>query len=330
MPYLRPVPQTDPARPDHALPLAGGWAWFTQVELLERGVAPRIVDLRELPPEVLALHVAPRPGLAGLRFDAPRVMGILNVTPDSFSDGGRHATHQAALAHAARMAEEGADILDIGGESTRPGAVEVPENEEIARTVPVIAALTGGLPLSIDTRKAAVADAALAAGAALVNDVSGLTHDPALGALCAARGAPVCVMHMRGTPQTMTGLTAYTDVLLDVYDALAERIAAAEAAGIARAQIVADPGIGFAKTEEQNLALLRRLSLFHGLGVPLLLGVSRKRFVGTLGQAVAPEARVHGSVALAQAAAGQGVQLLRVHDVFATVSALALWRAVTG
>lgn len=327
--YYRPIPQTDVARPAEALPLAGGWAWFTAVEVLSRRAPPRIVAARDLPEGVLAPLIAPRAPLAGLTFDRPRIMGILNVTPDSFSDGGQHDSHDAALAHAARLTTEGADMLDIGGESTRPGAAEVDVATEIARTAPVIAALAGGVPLSIDTRKAAVASAALQAGARLVNDVSGLSHDPALLPLCAARGAPVCIMHMRGDPATMTGLTEYDDVVLDVYDALAARIAMAEAAGLPRTHILADPGIGFAKTEGQNIALLRRLSLFHGLGVPLLLGVSRKRFIGTLGTAPDPQDRVHGSVALAQAAAGQGVQVLRVHDVFATASALALWRAVT-
>lgn len=327
--YARPVPQTDVARPAGALTLAGGWAWFTEVEVLSRGRAPRIVAAADLPAAMLAPLIAPRPAIAGLNFDRPRIMGIVNVTPDSFSDGGQHATRAAAQAHATRLMADGANLLDVGGESTRPGAEDVGIDVEIARTAPVIAALSGcAVPISIDTRKAAVAAAALDAGARLVNDVSGLTHDPALAPLCAARDAAVCIMHMRGDPGTMTGLTDYDDVLLDVYDALAARIAAAIVAGIAPTQIIADPGIGFAKTEDQNLALLRRVSLFHGLGVPLMLGVSRKRFIGTLGVAPDPQARVHGSVALAQAAAGQGVQVLRVHDVFATASALALWRAV--
>lgn len=331
--YIRPIPQCDAARPAAALPLAGGWAWFTEVEVLSRAAPPRIRAAADLPAALLAPLIAPRPPIAGLVFDRPRIMGILNVTPDSFSDGGQHATLAAAVDHATRMAQDGADILDIGGESTRPGAACVDDATEIARTVPVIAALTArhpGVPLSIDTRKSVVARAALAAGAALVNDVSGLTHDPVLAQTCAAAGAPVCIMHMRGDPGNMTSLTRYEDVLLDVYDALADRIADAVALGIPRSQILADPGIGFAKTEAQNLTLLRRISLFHGLGVPLLLGVSRKRFIGTIGAAPDPLARVHGSVALAQAAAGQGVQVLRVHDVFPTASALALWRAVSG
>ncbi len=325
--YYRPIPQTDVARPPDARPLAGGWAWFTHVEVLSRHAAPRIVAASDLPDTILAPLTAPRAAIAGLHFDRPRIMGILNVTPDSFSDGGKHDAPEAARAHAARLIAEGAGILDIGGESTRPGAADVSISVEIARTAPVIAALHGA-SVSIDTRKAAVAAAALDAGARLVNDVSGLTHDPAMAALCAARGAAVCIMHMRGDPATMTGMTTYDDVLLDVFDALAARIAAAIAAGISPTQIIADPGIGFAKSEAQNLALLRRVSLFHGLGVPLLLGVSRKRFIGTLGAAPDPQDRVHGSVALAQAAAGQGVQVLRVHDVFATASGLALWRAV--
>ncbi len=328
--YTRPIPQTDPARPADALPLAGGWAWFTHVELLSRSAPPRIVHHSDLSPETLVPLTAARPDFAGLSMARPQIMGILNVTPDSFSDGGKHNAPDAARAHAAEMATEGADLIDVGGESTRPGAETVADAEEIARTAPVIASLKGGLPMSIDTRKAAVAAAALDAGAAIVNDVSGFTYDPALAPLCADRQAPVCIMHAQGDPQTMQQNPHYKDVLLDVYDFLAERLTALEAMGIPRARMMVDPGIGFGKTQDHNLALLRRLSLFHALGVPVLLGVSRKRFIGTIGKATDPAARVHGSVALAQAAVGQGVQMIRVHDVFATRSALSLWDAQIG
>ena len=328
--YTRPIPQTDPARPDDALPLAGGWAWFTHVELLTRSAPPRIVHHSDLSPEALAPLTAARSDFAGLSMARPQIMGILNVTPDSFSDGGKHNAPDAARAHASEMAAEGADLIDVGGESTRPGAETVADAEEIARTAPVIAALKGGLPLSIDTRKAAVAAAALDAGAAIVNDVSGFTYDPALAPLCVDRQAPICIMHAQGDPQTMQQNPQYADVLLDVYDFLAERLTALETLGIPRTRMMIDPGIGFGKTQEHNLALLRRLSLFHALGVPVLLGVSRKRFIGTIGKATDPAARVHGSVALAQAAVGQGVQMIRVHDVFATRSALSLWDAQIG
>ena len=327
--YYRLLPQTDPARPADALPLAGGWCWFDRIEVLRRDGPPRVIAATEAPPEVLDRLTAPRAPVAGLTLDRPRIMGILNVTPDSFSDGGDHLAPATAQAHARAMADAGAAILDIGGDSTRPGAADVPVPEEIARTAPVIAALAGGTPISIDTRKAAVAQAALAAGAALVNDVSAFLHDPAMAGVVAAAGVPVCLMHAQGTPQTMQADPRYDDVLLDVYDHLAARVAAAEAAGIARARILVDPGIGFGKTQAHNLALLARLSLFHALGCPILLGVSRKRFIGTIGQAPEPRARMPGSVAVALAGVAQGAQVIRVHDVAETRQALALWQAVT-
>ncbi|ULB08956.1 dihydropteroate synthase [Cereibacter azotoformans] len=332
MHYVRPIPLADPARPEGALPLAGGPLFFDRVEILERGRTPLILPARELDPAALAPLTAPRPPLAGLSMGRPRVMGILNVTPDSFSDGGRFAALPDALAQAQALASDGADILDIGGESTRPGAAEVDAADEISRTAPVIEMLRGqglSLPVSIDTRKAAVAEAALQAGADLVNDVAALTWDVGLANLVARSGAPVCLMHAQGTPQTMQADPRYDDVLLDVYDWLAERIRAAEAAGIPRSRIVTDPGIGFGKTLEHNLAILRRLSLFHGLGCPILLGASRKRFIGTLSGEPLADRRMGGSVAVALAAAAQGAQILRVHDVRETRQALVLWRAVT-
>lgn len=329
--YYRPIAMTDPARPKAALPLAGGWCWFDRVEVIERGREGRLCPAYDVPGPVLDRLTAPRPPLAGLVWDRPRVMGILNVTPDSFSDGGRFVAAQDAIAHAAAMAADRADVIDIGGESTRPGAAEVSETEEVARTEPVIRALRDAgfaLPISIDTRKAAVARAALAAGADLVNDVAALTYDPALAGVVAGLGVPVCLMHAQGTPATMQNDPRYDDVLLDVYDALAAHVAAAEAAGIARARIIVDPGIGFGKTAAHNLALIRGLSLFHGLGLPILLGASRKRFIGTIGGAGRPEDRAPGGIAVTLAGAQQGVQLHRVHDMAQTRQALALWQAV--
>ncbi len=328
--YTRPLVQTGPARPDHALTLAGGWGWFTHVERLSRSAPPVVVDARDLEPGVLEPLIAPRPSIARLDLSAPVVMGILNVTPDSFSDGGKHNAPDAAEAAARAMIEAGAHMLDVGGESTRPGAATVEIDEEIDRTAPVIARLRdSGLaaPISIDTRKAAVAEAALDAGADLVNDVAGFTFDDALAPLCANRRAPVCVMHAQGDPATMQQDPFYDDVLLDVYDFLAARIDVLVGQGIARDQIIADPGIGFGKTQAHNLALLKRLSLFHALGVPILLGASRKRFIGTLGNAPDAAARAPGSIAVALAALEQGVQLLRVHDVAETVQAISLWSA---
>ena len=330
--YYRPLAQTDACRPAGALPLAGGWCWFAEVEVLSRAGSRGRMAARDLPAEVLHRLAAPRAPLAGLGFSRPRVMGIVNVTPDSFSDGGRFETSAAALDAAQAMARAGADIIDIGGESTRPGAVEVAVEAEISRTVPVIAALRAagfGLPISIDTRKAAVAQAALRAGADLVNDVSAMAFDAGMAAVVRASGRPVCLMHAQGRPETMQAAPAYDDVLLDVYDHLAERLARAEAAGIARAQVVLDPGIGFGKTLDHNLALLRGLSLFHGLGCPILLGVSRKRFIGTIGGAEPAVARGPGTLAVTLEALRQGVQMHRVHDVAEIAQGIRLFDAIT-
>jgi len=326
--YWRPVPQVGPGRPPGALPLAGGWAWFSHVERLERGAAAQVLPATALPGEVRDRLTAPRPPLMGLGWERPRLMGILNVTPDSFSDGGLHAEAGPAVARGRAMAAE-VDVLDVGGESTRPGAREVPQAEERSRVLPVIEGLAGTAPISIDTRKAEVARAALAAGAGMVNDVSALGHDPAMAATVAQAGAALCLMHAQGTPETMQDDPRYDDVLLDVYDALAGRVAAAEAAGIPRARIMVDPGIGFGKTLAHNLALLARVSLFHGLGCPVLVGASRKRFIGTIGGAGSGAARSAGSAAVALAAVAQGVQMARIHDTSDTAQALRLWRAVT-
>jgi dihydropteroate synthase len=260
-------------------------------------------------------------------------MGVLNVTPDSFSDGGLHLAPSAALARARALAAEGADILDIGGESTRPGADPVAPAEEIARVVPVIAALRAeGIrtPISIDTRNAAVAQAAFDAGADLWNDVSALSHDEGSPALAARSGRAVCLMHAQGGPKTMQVAPAYDDVLLDVCDFLEARVAAAEAAGIPRSRIFVDPGIGFGKTVAHNLALVRGLALLHDLGCPILFGASRKRFIGTIGDAPVPADRTPGSIAVALEALRRGAQVIRVHDVKETRQAMALWQALIG
>ncbi|WP_299816091.1 dihydropteroate synthase [uncultured Jannaschia sp.] len=323
MSYVLPLP----ARAATGPRLAGGWCRFDQAAILERGHAPEVVPVAEIPDATLASLVAPRPAIAGVTFQRPSIMGILNVTPDSFSDGGRFLAPADALARAEAMAA--ADILDIGGESTRPGAGAVPTEEEAARILPVIEALRGRT-ISVDTRKAAVARAALEAGAGLVNDVSALAFDPDMAETVAAANAPVCLMHSIGTPETMQDDPRYADVVLDVYDALAERVDAAVAAGIPRDRIMIDPGIGFAKTAEHNLALLRRIAVFHGLGLPILLGASRKRFVGTIGGAPEAATRMPGTLAVTLAAVAQGVQMHRVHDVAEMAQGLALWRETGG
>jgi dihydropteroate synthase len=327
--YFRPLLHSGPAPEDHAR-LAGGKLWFTHAERLERGHAPRRVALRDIPAPVLTRLTQPRAPIAGLDMLRPQIMGILNVTPDSFSDGGKHNAPDQAVKAALRMVEEGASLIDIGGESTRPGADFIPPELEITRTAPVISALRGHspVPVSIDTRKAAIAQAALGAGADLVNDVSGFTFDADLAPLCVQRQVPVCVMHAQGDPATMQDDPQYGDVLLDVYDFLATQIDRLTALGLDRSQIIVDPGIGFGKTQDHNIALLQGIALFHALGCPILLGVSRKRFIGTLGKEPRAEARAPGSIAVGLAALAQGVQFLRVHDVAETAQAVRLWQAV--
>lgn len=297
--------------------------------------AGRIVEDRVVtdpPPEwaeAAARALAPpSPVLPGLPADRPLVMGVINVTPDSFSDGGERLRAADAIAAGEAMLAAGADLLDVGGESTRPGAAPVPVAEEIDRILPVVAALAPRAPVSVDTRNAATMRAALAAGARIVNDVSALAHDPEAAAVIAAAGCPVVLMHMRGTPATMAGLATYDDVVLDVHDALADRIAAAEAAGIRRDRLILDPGLGFAKTADQTLALLRRLALLRGFGLPILVGASRKSFIGRVTGVAEPKARLPGSLAAALWAAAHGAAILRVHDVAETVQALRVWRAI--
>jgi dihydropteroate synthase len=330
MAYYRPIAMTDPHRPDTAHTLAGGWCWFTHAQRLERGQPSRLVSAADIPDDILHRLTAQRALIAGLDMGAPQIMGILNVTPDSFSDGGLFNASDAALIQARTMVADGADILDIGGESTRPGAATVDVDQEIARTVPVIAAIRAdaSTPISIDTRKARVAQAALAAGASLVNDVSAFTFDPDMARVTAQTGAPCCLMHAQGDPATMQDAPTYDDVTLDVYDFLETRILSAEAAGIRRDQIIVDPGIGFGKTQDHNLTLLKNLSIFHGLGCAILLGASRKRFIGTLGSAPDARDRMPGSVAIALHGIRQGMQILRVHDTLATRQAMSLHMAV--
>jgi dihydropteroate synthase len=265
-----------------------------------------------------------------IRLDQPQVMGIVNVTPDSFSTGkGLEEQPAEAADNAVALASAGAAIVDIGGESTRPGAATVWEGDEIARVVPVIERLkASGTALSLDTRKAAVMTAGLAAGAHIINDVSALTYDGEALRVVAASDCPVVLMHHQGSPETMQQDPQYRDALLDVYDWLEARIAAVTAAGVARERLLIDPGIGFGKTLRHNLAILNGLSLFHALGLPIVLGASRKRIVGALSGEADVSQRLGGSITLALKGAAQGVQILRVHDVFETVQALRVWRGL--
>jgi dihydropteroate synthase len=328
--YYRPIVQVDAKLPLGAVPLHSGPLWFDRVEPLERGATHALMPASDLPTSLIDALSAPRV-LPGLPRDRAAVMGVLNVTPDSFSDGGKFTAPDAAIAHAHAMVAAGADILDIGGESTRPGAVVVPEDEEIARTAPIIAALRSAgvaVPISVDTRKAAVAHAALSAGATMLNDVSAMIYDDGMAEVARTSGTPICLMHAQGDPETMQKDPHYDDVLLDVFDHLAERVAAAEAAGIAKSRIIIDPGVGFGKTQAHNLALIRGLSLFHTLGCPILLGVSRKRFIGNISGAERAEDRASGSVCVALEGIRQGVQIIRAHDIEEHRQAFALWRAV--
>ena len=264
-----------------------------------------------------------------LVLDRPRVVGIVNVTPDSFSDGGEHAGLEAAVAHGLALAGEGADVLDVGGESTRPGAAAVPLEEELRRVIPVVTRLARetALPISVDTSKPEVMRAAVEAGAGMVNDVFALRRDGALDTAAQLR-VPVVLMHMLGEPGSMQDDPRYDDVVAEVHRFLAERIFAAEMAGIDKKRIVVDPGFGFGKTRDHNLLLLARLERFAELGVPLLAGLSRKKTIGDLTGRLEPRDRIHGSVAAHLVAAQRGAKLLRVHDVAATVDALKVWNAV--
>lgn len=286
--------------------------------------------------EQLRRLAAPRAPLTLPRRDLPLsparplVMGVLNVTPDSFSDGGQFLDTNAAIARARQMVVEGADIIDIGGESTRPGATPVWEGEEAERVIPVIKALAAdGTPLSIDTRHSSVMQKAVEAGAHIINDVSALTYDGDSLGVAANCEAPVVLMHAKGTPKTMQDAPDYDHVLLDVYDYLGDRIAACEAAGIERHRLIVDPGIGFGKrVVRDNLALLNGLSLFHSLGCLVLLGASRKRFIGAITGEEVADKRMAGSLAAMQKGVAAGVQIVRVHDVTETVQAVKLIQAM--
>jgi dihydropteroate synthase len=342
-------PLDDPAA---AQRLAGGAIWFSAVQLIVRAatgerLASVVVPVRDrqtwqegLPAALRTAfdrqwqHItATRPPLdvggKMLGFTRPQVMGILNLTPDSFSDGGKFADPAAAVERAHALMRDGGAIIDIGAESTRPGAKPVWEGDEIARLEPVLAALKGSSGwLSADTRKAAVMRMALGHGTQIINDVSALTHEKESLAVVAAAGCPVILMHLQGDPQTMQGKPHYQDVLLDVFDHLEQRIAACEAAGVARSKIIIDPGIGFGKSLRHNLDLLNGLGLFHALGCPLLLGASRKTFIGALSREEPATERFPGSLAAALHGLNQGVQIVRVHDVAETVQAVKIWQGL--
>lgn len=338
--YLNPVAVTGRhCALESALPLGGGPLSFAACEIARRNDRrPDKVDRETLPiQELLALDgapdwlralSAPRSDLAGLTLDGPRIMGVINVTPDSFSDGGERPDAATAIADGRAMWDAGASILDVGGESTRPGAEPVPVDDELRRVLPVVQGLReAGCRVAVDTRNARTMREAVAAGAHIINDVTGLSWDAEAMAAVAELGVPVVLMHMQGTPQTMQQNPRYADVALDIFDALAARVAACETAGIPRERIAVDPGFGFGKTPAHNMALVNRLALFQGLGCPVLLGLSRKSTLAKLSRGEPPGERLPGSIAGAVAGAQRGAQLLRVHDVAETAQALAVWHA---
>ncbi|MEQ1641484.1 MAG: dihydropteroate synthase [Novosphingobium sp.] len=348
--YLRPIALCDSPQSEEgeAIRLAGGFVYASRFALIERQDGKIAARARYSVPELRAAlpglpdavqqqwenlqraHDPLQLGLRTVRLDQPQVIGILNVTPDSFSDGGKFMDDpEVAHAHAAAMVEAGAAIVDVGGESTRPGAAAVWEGDELKRVIPAIERLAAmGAAISTDTRRPGVMEAALAAGAHIINDVSALRHDPRSLEFAARSGAPVVLMHAPGEGEDLHADGKYADVVLDVFDWLADRRDAALAAGIPREKIVLDPGIGFGKSVADNLALLNALPLFHALGQPLLLGVSRKRMIGALSNEAAAHQRLGGSVALAMKGMEAGVQLLRVHDVAETVQARNVWQGL--
>ncbi len=346
--YLEPVGllygavAQDAVRLGAALPLAGSpYIAFAAVRLWEGepgNVKHAIVRLSTIQAideprvkELLDRLAAPRPAIAGVSMESPRIMGIVNVTPDSFSDGGDHLEPETAIGHARQLVADGADFIDIGAEFTRPGSAPVPQEEELQRALPVLKGLAGlSAPISADTRKPQVMREAAAAGAAILNDVTALAFAPESLATAAALKLPTVLMHTQGNPDKMQHNPVYKDVVIEIYDYLEARIAAATGAGLPSQAILADPGIGFGKTLAHNLSILQSIAIFHGLGVPLLTGMSRKGFVQKLTGSEGPKQSVPGSVAAALDAISQGVQIVRVHDVRETRQALKLWWAVRG
>jgi dihydropteroate synthase len=324
--------------------LAGGMGWFGMAELIRvesqgrsatelvavEGIESRFDDDMAAQWEAL---MKPRPplqlGERIVRLDQPQVMGIINATPDSFSDGGQFADAASAAEAGARMAAEGAAIIDVGGESTRPGARSIWEGDEIERVAPVIRQLAaGGAAVSCDTRKADVMTAAVEAGARMINDVSALTYDARSAEVAAGLNVPVVLMHHQGAPEVMQDDPRYDDVLVEIYLWLEDRIAAAVEAGVKREHLLIDPGFGFGKNVGHNLELMNGLAIFHSLGCPIVIGASRKRTIGALSNEAPADKRLGGSIAFAMKAVEQGAQILRVHDVFQTAQALRVWRGM--
>ena len=347
--YLRPTGYVDsPQRHDGACArLAGTMLWFSQVEVTDKSAGRSLVSVYDweafvanLPGEKQSRYIqlytrmseqraALQMGQRTIRLDQPQVMGIINMTPDSFSDGGRNTDLEAAAEAAFAMTSVGAAIIDIGGESTRPGAPLVWEGDEITRVEPLINRLSAsGNAISIDTRKAAVMEASVAAGATMINDISALLFDDRAVEVARALDVPVVLMHAPSQGSDPHKGGDYADVVLDVFDWLEARVDAVEAAGISRSKILVDPGIGFGKSLADNLAIINNLSIYHGIGCPILFGASRKRMIGALSNEAPVEQRLGGSLFLAMKAVEQGAHIVRVHDAAETVQAVQVWRGL--
>lgn len=350
--YLRPTGFVEsPQRHDgESLRLAGTMLWFSQIEYIERGEAgikrclvsvsawaaftAALPDGQRERCALLLEHItSPRAalhmGARTIRLDQPHVMGIINATPDSFSDGGKHFDPEIAVEAASAMSAAGAAIIDVGGESTRPGAALVWEGDEQARVDPVIRRLAGaGTAVSIDTRKALVMEGAVQAGAFMINDISALLYDDRALEVARASGVPVVLMHAPSQSSDPHKGGNYNDVVYDVFDWLEQRISAVEAAGLARDTILVDPGIGFGKSLAENLAIINNLTIYHGLGCAILFGASRKRLIGALANEADAESRLGGSIFLAMKAVEQGAHIVRVHDVAETAQAIQVWRGL--
>ena len=329
--YYRPIISNQSVDSDGVYKLADGWAHFSTVEVLSRERIIEIMPAKDLPISVLRTLTKKRPDLLNLSFSKPHIMGILNMTPDSFSDGGQLINEKVALKKAFGMIDCGVSLLDIGGESTRPGAENIKISEEKNRVLPIIKAIRYAkitTPISVDTRKSEVFSSSLDVGSDILNDVSSMVFDEHLKNIVKKKQTPVCVMHSKGTPKNMKDYSKYDNVLLDVYDYLENIVDKYTKIGIPKSNIIIDPGIGFAKVLKQNLIILKGLSIFHGIGCPILLGASRKKFIGTIGMEENPLNLNAGSITVGLEALNQGVQILRVHDVSQTMQALRLWKSL--
>ena len=329
--YYRPIPKLDLTKGSNSMLLAGGNIFFDEVEVLKRGFKSYIIPAFKIPRTIKNDLIKPRPSTLGLSYLDPAMMGIINITPDSFSDGQEDLSTETVVKKVQKMLQDGANIIDIGGESTRPGFEKVSVEDELSRVIPVIEAIRNAglsIPISVDTMKATVAEQALRKGANMINDVSGMDFDKDMVSVIKNSGAQICLVHSQIGKEKDTKPYQYENILLDIYDYLAQKITTAVEYGIPKSKIIIDPGVGFNKNLAQNLILLNGLSLFHTLGCRLLIGASRKGFIGTITGESRPNRRMAGSLVVGLEAIKQGVQVLRVHDIAEHYQALSMWKAV--